>query len=115
MWTQNRLNIPCGTIKACVLIENILAAYCMEDILHSIKDHAIGLNCGIWDYSASIIAKFGDSPNCVIPDRNKYVNMSTKFLSSYMRLVIEVCHRRGALATGGMTSLFVTVTRRVFL
>lgn len=76
----------------------------MEDILHSIKDHAIGLNCGIWDYSASIIAKFGNSADCVIPDRNKYVNMSTKFLSSYMRLVIEVCHRRGALATGGMAA-----------
>ncbi|KAG4067570.1 hypothetical protein HA402_005342 [Bradysia odoriphaga] len=104
VWTQNRLNIPCGTIKACVLIENILAAYCMEDILYSIKEHAIGLNCGIWDYSASIIAKFGNSPDCVIPDRNKYVNMSTKFLSSYMRLVIEVCHRRGAFATGGMAA-----------
>lgn len=106
IWTQNRLNIPCGTIKVCVLIENILAAYCIEDILYAIKDHAIGLNCGIWDYSASIIAKFGNSADCVIPDRNKYVNMSTKFLSSYMRLVIEVCHRRGALATGGMSRQF---------
>lgn len=94
-----------------MLIENILAAYCMEDILHSIKDHAIGLNCGIWDYSASIIAKFGNSADFVIPDRNKYVNMSTKFLSSYMRLVIEICHRRGALATGKSITLCVNILR----
>lgn len=83
----------------------------MEDILHSIKDHAIGLNCGIWDYSASIISKFGNSADFVIPDRNKYVNMSTKFLSSYMRLVIEVCHRRGALATGGNDCRMLVLTK----
>lgn len=104
IWTQNRLGIKYGTIKACVLIENILAAYCMEDILYSIKEHAIGLNCGIWDYSASIIAKFGNNRKYLLPDRNKYVNMSMTFLSAYMKLLINVCHRRGALATGGMAA-----------
>ena len=103
-WSQNKLNIPQGTIKACVLIENILAAYCMEDILFSIRNHAIGLNCGIWDYSASIISKFGNSSSFVIPDRSKYVNMSKTFLKSYMELLVNTCHKRGALATGGMAA-----------
>lgn len=103
-WTEHRLNLRSGTIKACVLIENILAAYRMEDILHSMKEHAIGLNCGIWDYSASIIAKFGDKPDFMIPDRNKYVNMGQPFLKNYMTLLIHICHKRGALATGGMAA-----------
>lgn len=76
----------------------------MELILYSIRDHIIGLNCGIWDYSASIIAKFGNSQEFLIPDRNKYVNVSKKFLSAYMRLVIAVSHKHGALATGGMAA-----------
>lgn len=76
----------------------------MEMILYSIRDHIIGLNCGIWDYSASIISKFGNSPEFLIPDRNKYVNVSKKFLSAYMRLVIATSHEHGALATGGMAA-----------
>uniref|UniRef100_A0A182YQ02 Uncharacterized protein n=1 Tax=Anopheles stephensi TaxID=30069 RepID=A0A182YQ02_ANOST len=103
-WTENQLSLPNGTIKACVLIENILAAFRMEDILYSIKEHAIGLNCGIWDYCASIIAKFGWRKEFLLPDRNKYVNMGQPFLRNYMRLLINVCHRRGALATGGMAA-----------
>ena len=103
-WSENKLGIPRGTVKACVLIENILAAFRMEDILYSIKEHTIGLNCGIWDYSASIIAKFGDDPDFLIPDRNKYVNMEQGFLKKYMNLLIYICHKRGALATGGMNA-----------
>lgn len=76
----------------------------MDDILYSVKDHTIGLNCGIWDYSASIISKFGNNRDYLIPDRNKYVNVTKPFLSAYMRLVIATCHRRGALATGGMAA-----------
>ncbi|XP_058462383.1 malate synthase-like [Malaya genurostris] len=104
IWTENRLNLRSGTIKACVLIENILAVYSMEDILYSIKEHAIGLNCGVWDYSASIISKFGDDANFIIPDRKKYVNMGQPFLRNYMNLLIHTCHKRGALATGGMAA-----------
>lgn len=104
MWTQRRLSIPEKTIKSIILIENILAAYSMELILYSIRDHIIGLNCGIWDYSASIISKFGNSREFLIPDRNKYVNVSKQFLSAYMRLVIATCHKHGALATGGMAA-----------
>lgn len=76
----------------------------MDDILYSIRNHIIGLNCGIWDYSASIISKFGNSQNFLIPDRNKYVNVSKEFLSAYMRLVVATSHKRGALATGGMAA-----------
>lgn len=76
----------------------------MEEILYSIRDHIIGLNCGIWDYSASIISKFGNKREFLIPDRNKYVNVSKRFLSAYMLLVINTCHRRNALATGGMAA-----------
>lgn len=103
-WSEHRLGIRKGTIKACVLIENILAAFRMEDILYSIKEHAIGLNCGIWDYCASIIAKFGKREDFLLPDRNKYVNMGQPFLRNYMRLLINICHKRGALATGGMAA-----------
>lgn len=76
----------------------------MDDILYSIREHTIGLNCGIWDYSASIIAKFGNHPKFLLPDRNKYVNVTKPFLSAYMRLVVATCHRRNALATGGMAA-----------
>lgn len=104
VWTQKRLSIPQKTIKSIILIENILAAYSMEIILYSIRDHIIGLNCGIWDYSASIISKFGNNHKFLIPDRNKYVNVSKTFLSAYMRLVINISHKHGALATGGMAA-----------
>lgn len=63
IWAQVKLNIPYGTIKACVLIENIISSFEMEEILYALKDHSAGLNCGIWDYAASIIAKYG-KPFC---------------------------------------------------
>lgn len=108
VYAQRRLAMPDHTIKSIILIENILAAYCMEEILYSIRDHIIGLNCGIWDYSASIIAKFGNSSDFIIPDRNKYVNVSKRFLSAYIRLVIATSHAHGALATGGMAALILS-------
>lgn len=108
VWTQERLHIPHGTIKACVLIENILSAFEMEEILFELKDHSLGLNCGIWDYAASIICKFGDNRNFVLPDRNKYVNMQRHFLQKYMELVVQTCHARGAHATGGMAAALIS-------
>lgn len=111
VWTQTRLSIPQKTIKTIILIENILAAYTMEVILYNVRDHIIGLNCGIWDYSASIIAKFGNHKDFLIPDRNKYVNVTKLFLSAYMRLVIATCHRHGALATGGMAAQMLPPAR----
>ena len=79
-----------------------------------IRDFAIGLNCGIWDYSASIINKFGKRKNFVIPDRKKYVNMEREFLKNYMKKVVKVCHDHGALATGGMAAQLLS-TQVIFV
>ncbi|XP_037316798.1 malate synthase-like isoform X2 [Pungitius pungitius] len=107
VWTQHKLGLPLGSIKATVLIENILAAFEMEEILYELRDHSAGLNCGIWDYSASIVNKFGHRQDFLLPDRSKYVNMEKHFLRSYMDLLVQTCHRRGALATGGMAALLL--------
>uniref|UniRef100_G3Q7Q4 malate synthase n=1 Tax=Gasterosteus aculeatus aculeatus TaxID=481459 RepID=G3Q7Q4_GASAC len=107
VWTQHKLGLPLGSIKATVLIENILAAFEMEEILYELRDHSAGLNCGIWDYSASFVNKFGHRQDFLLPDRSKYVNMEKRFLRSYMDLLVQTCHRRGALATGGMAALLL--------
>ena len=106
-WTEDKLGLPHGCTKTCVLIENVLASFEMEEILYALKDHSMGLNCGIWDYSASFINKFGHRREFILPDRSKYVNMERHFLKSYMKLVIRTCHKRGALATGGMAALLL--------
>uniref|UniRef100_A0A0N7ZB81 malate synthase n=1 Tax=Scylla olivacea TaxID=85551 RepID=A0A0N7ZB81_SCYOL len=113
-WAQDQLGIPRGTIKSCVLIENVLASFQMEAILYELRHHSIGLNCGIWDYSASFVNKFGHRDDFVLPDRNKYVNMQRHFLRSYMDLVVHTCHRRGAHATGGMVATML-VSKDSFL
>lgn len=89
------------SIKVTVLIETILAAFEMDEILYELKDFIVGLNCGRWDYIFSFIKKFGRRPDFVLPDRQQ-VTMTTHFLRSYSRLVIKTCHRRGAFAMGGM-------------
>ncbi|KAG6454148.1 hypothetical protein O3G_MSEX008516 [Manduca sexta] len=104
VWAQRELCLPQGTIKACVLIENILSTFELDEILFALRDHSLGLNCGIWDYCASIVAKFGHRSEYQLPDRNKYVNMDRHFLSSYLKLVVKTCHARGAPATGGMAA-----------
>ena len=100
---QNMLDIPNGTIKATVLIETILAAFEMEEILYELKDHSAGLNCGRWDYIFSFIKKFKNNPNYVLPDRSQ-VTMKRHFLSSYVKQLVYVCHKRGAHAMGGMAA-----------
>ncbi|XP_072898813.1 malate synthase-like [Hemitrygon akajei] len=104
VWAQTKLGLPIGSIKATVLIENILAAFEMEEILYELRDHSAGLNCGIWDYSASFVNKMGHRREFLLPDRSKYVNMEKMFLKSYMDLLVKTCHKRGALATGGMAA-----------
>jgi len=106
-WTEDHLDLQFGTIKSCVLIENVLAAFEMESILYELRHHCIGLNCGIWDYSASIISLFGRQPEFVISDRTRYVNIDQLFLNSYIQLLVRVCHKHGALATGGMAAQVV--------
>ncbi|KAJ3587440.1 hypothetical protein NHX12_011037 [Muraenolepis orangiensis] len=104
LWAQHQLGLPRGSIKATVLIENVLATFEMDEILYELREHSAGLNCGIWDYSASFVNKFGHREAFLLPDRSKYVNMEKRFLRSYMDLLVQTCHRRGALATGGMAA-----------
>lgn len=106
-WTEEKLGLPENCTKVCVLIENVLAAFQMEEILFDVKDRSIGLNCGLWDYSASFINKFGQRKEFVLPDRNKYVSMDRPFLKSYRDLLIKTCHKRGAHATGGMAAFLL--------
>ena len=97
------LGLKRGTCKVTVLIETILAAFEMDEILYELKEHIVGLNCGRWDYIFSFIKKFARRPDFVLPDRQQ-VTMTTHFLRSYSQLVIRTCHRRGAFAMGGMAA-----------
>jgi malate synthase len=102
-FSQDELGIPRGSIRATVLIETILAAFEMDEILYELRDHSSGLNCGRWDYIFSYIKKFRAHPEFVLPDRSE-VTMETPFLSSYVELLIQICHRRGIHAMGGMAA-----------
>jgi len=100
---QDELAIPRGTIRATVLIETILAAFEMDEILYELREHSAGLNCGRWDYIFSFIKKFRHRPDFVLPDRAR-VTMDRHFLKSYVDLLIQTCHRRRAHAMGGMAA-----------
>ena len=102
-FAQDRLGIPRGTIRATVLIETILAAFEMDEILYELREHSSGLNCGRWDYIFSYIKKFRNRPDFVLPDRS-VVTMEKHFLKSYVELLIRTCHRRGIHAMGGMAA-----------
>jgi malate synthase len=103
VFAQEALDMPRGTIRATVLIEHILAAFEMDEILYELRDHAAGLNCGRWDYIFSFIKSFRNHPDFVLPDRSQ-VTMTTHFMRSYSRLLIKTCHRRGVHAMGGMAA-----------
>ncbi len=100
---QEALGLPRGTIKATVLIETMLAAFEMDEILFELREHSAGLNCGRWDYIFSFIKKFRNRADFVLPDRGT-VTMDRHFLKSYVELLIKTCHRRGAHAMGGMAA-----------
>jgi malate synthase len=100
---QDALGMGRGTIKATVLIETILAAFEMDEILYELREHSAGLNCGRWDYIFSFIKKFRNQPDFLLPDRAS-VTMDRHFLKSYVDLLIKTCHRRGAHAMGGMAA-----------
>jgi len=102
-YAQDELGIPRGTIRATVLIETILAAFEMDEILYELRQHSSGLNCGRWDYIFSFIKKFRNHPAFVLPDRST-VTMEKHFLKSYVDLLIRTCHRRGIHAMGGMAA-----------
>lgn len=103
LMVQHELGLPTGTIKATVLIENILASFEMDEILYELREHSAGLNCGRWDYIFSVIRKFRNHPEFLLPDRAQ-VTMTTHFLRSYSLLLIKTCHKRGAHAMGGMAA-----------
>jgi malate synthase len=100
---QGALGIPTGTIKATVLIETILAAFEMEEILYELRDHMAGLNCGRWDYIFSFIKRFKNVPGYLFPDRSQ-ITMTRHCMHSYSLLAIQTCHKRGAHAIGGMAA-----------
>ena len=103
LYAQGKLGLPKGTIRATVLIETIMAAFEMDEILWELRDHSAGLNCGRWDYIYSFIKKFAEDPACVMPDRGQ-VTMTSHFLRSYSLLLIKTCHRREIHAMGGMAA-----------
>lgn len=102
-FSEDTLNLSRGTIKATVLIEVITAVFEMDEIMHALKEHCVGLNCGRWDYIFSYIKKFAKHPDKVLPDRAQ-VTMTTHFLHSYSLLLIKQTHRRGCFAMGGMAA-----------
>jgi malate synthase len=100
---QAELGIPTGTIRATVLIETILAAFEMDEILYELRDHAAGLNAGRWDYLFSMIKNFRDRPEFLLPDRAQ-LTMTVPFMRAYTELLEKTCHRRQAHAIGGMAA-----------
>jgi malate synthase len=102
-FAQDTLGIRRGTIRATVLIETILAAFEMDEILYELRDHSVGLNAGRWDYMFSIIKKFRNREEFMLPDRAQ-VTMTVPFMRSYTELLVKTCHNRGAHAIGGMAA-----------
>ena len=102
-FAEQRLELPIGTIKVTVLIETLPAAFQMHEILHALRRRCVGLNCGRWDYIFSYLKTFRCHVNRVLPERSQ-IAMTVPFLTSYSELLIQTCHRRGALALGGMAA-----------
>jgi malate synthase len=100
---QSLLDVPGGSIKATVLIETIMAAFEVDEILWELRDHMAGLNCGRWDYIFSFIKRFKNVPGYLFPDRSQ-ITMTRHCMHAYSLLVIKTCHRRGAHAMGGMAA-----------
>lgn len=102
-FTEEYFGLDTGIIKATVLIETLPAVFEMDEILFSLKEHIVGLNCGRWDYIFSYIKTLKSHPDRVLPDR-QVVTMNKPFLNAYSRLLVRTCHKRGAFAMGGMAA-----------
>ncbi|KAI7603953.1 Malate synthase, partial [Hortaea werneckii] len=100
---QDYIGMRRGTIRGTVLIETIPAAFEMDEIIYELRDHSAGLNCGRWDYIFSVIKRFRQNPNFILPDRSA-VTMTVPFMDAYVKLLIKTCHRRGVHAMGGMAA-----------
>ncbi len=103
VFSQDELEIPRGTIRATALIETVLAAFEMDEILYELREHSAGLNIGRWDYIFSCIKKFRANPDFCLADRSQ-VTMTAPFMRAYALLLVKTCHRRGAPAMGGMAA-----------
>ena len=102
--SEHALGLDPGTVRVTVLIETVPAAFAMEEILYELREHAVGLNAGRWDYIFSMIKCFREHPEFVLPDRSQ-VTMTVPFMRAYTELLVSTCHRRGAHAMGGMAAL----------
>ena len=102
-FSEKELGLTKGTIKATVLIEHILAAFEMDEILYELREHSAGLNCGRWDYIFSFIKTFRNHRDFLLPDRSQ-VTMDRDFLKAYVELLIKTCHKRNVHAMGGMAA-----------
>src|SRR5262249_16321775 len=100
---EDELGLSRGSLRATVLIEHILAAFEMDEILWELREHSIGLNAGRWDYIFSVIKSFRERPEFTLPDRSA-VTMTVPFMRAYTELLVRTCHRRGAHAMGGMAA-----------
>lgn len=103
VFAQDYCKVAQGTIKATVLVETILAAFQLHEILFELREHTAGLNCGRWDYIFSFIKKFRNRPGCIFPERGQ-VTMTVPFMRAYTQLVVQTCHKRGVHAIGGMAA-----------
>jgi malate synthase len=103
IFSEEQLGLEAGTIKVTVLIETLWAGFQMDEILYELGPHIVALNCGRWDYIFSYIKALKAYPDKVLPDRSQ-VTMEHGFLRAYSQLLIKTCHRRGALAMGGMAA-----------
>lgn len=103
VFAEEYMELPVGTIKATVLIETILAAFEMNEIIYELREHIVGLNAGRWDYIFSFIKKFKTRPTYILPDRSQ-VTMRAPFMRAYAQLLVQTCHRHGIHAIGGMAA-----------
>ncbi|MCG7336501.1 malate synthase A [Sporosarcina sp. ACRSM] len=103
VFAQQQLGIPNGTIRATVLIETIVAAFEMDEILYELRDHSAGLNCGRWDYMFSYLKRLRNQSDVIFPDRSQ-VTMTSPFMRAYTLLCVQTCHKRNAPAIGGMAA-----------
>jgi malate synthase len=102
-WAEEQLGLKLGTAKVTVLIETLPAAFQMDEILYELRSRIQGLNCGRWDYIFSYIKTLRKQPEYLLPDRAQ-ITMDKGFLNAYSLLLIKTCHKRGAMAMGGMAA-----------
>ena len=112
IYAQQTLGIPVGTIKATVLLETILASFEIEEILFELKHHIVGMNAGRWDYIFSVIKKFRNHKDFILPDREQ-ITMNVHFMKSYAELLVKLCHKRGAHAIGGMSAFIPSKNEKI--